>query len=186
MNTREYSQAVVRELGDTLNKISPESGERLIDGILGAKKIFVAGAGRSGFAARSFAMRLMHLGLETYVVGETITPHMDSEDLLILVTGSGETESLVAMARKADRAGAKVAAVTIRPESSVGQVCDVIVCIPAPTPKAEDADKAHSIQPMGSLFEQSCLLFLDSVILRLMERENITSEQMFARHANLE
>ena len=36
--------------------------------------IFLTGQGRSGLVAKMFAMRLIHLGFKTYVVGETITP----------------------------------------------------------------------------------------------------------------
>lgn len=41
--------------------------------IVKAKRIFVGGAGRSGFAARGFANRLMHLGYTVYFVGEPTT-----------------------------------------------------------------------------------------------------------------
>ena len=44
----------------------------------------------------------------------------------------------------------------------------------------------RSVQPMGSLFEQSLLICLDYVILILMDKTQITAEEMFARHANLE
>ena len=47
------------------------------------RRIFVAGEGRSGFSAKGFAMRLMHLGYTVYVVGETITPALREGDLLV-------------------------------------------------------------------------------------------------------
>ncbi len=43
-----------------------------------------------------------------------------------------------------------------------------------------------SIQPMGTLFEQSLAIFLDTTILRLMEHTAKSSDGMFTRHANLE
>jgi 6-phospho-3-hexuloisomerase len=186
MNTTEYALAVVKELETTLGQVSSEQGEELTDCILKAGKILVAGAGRSGFAVKAFAMRLMHMGLETYVVGETVTPNLEAADLFVVGSGSGETGSLVAMAAKAKKIGATVALVTIRPESSIGRIADVVVGIPAPTPKAEVSASFKSIQPMGSLFEQSLLLFLDAVVLRLMEKRGHSSDTMFTRHANLE
>ena len=36
-------------------------------------RIFLLGEGRSGLVARSFAMRLMHLGFDVYVFGEVVT-----------------------------------------------------------------------------------------------------------------
>ncbi|MGZ4892148.1 MAG: SIS domain-containing protein, partial [Halobacteriota archaeon] len=55
------------------------------------KRLFVMGAGRSGLVVKGFAMRLMHLGFNVYVVGETVTPAVETDDLLIVISGSGET-----------------------------------------------------------------------------------------------
>jgi 6-phospho-3-hexuloisomerase len=186
VNTAEYSNEILSELHRTLSNISPEAGEKLVDKILASKKILTAGAGRSGFAIKAFTMRLMHMGFDAYVVGETVTPNLERDDLLIIGSGSGGTESLVSMANKAKKIGGSVALVTIFPDSSIGKVSDIVVKIPAPTPKVEKDSGFKSIQPMGSLFEQSLLLFLDSVILRLMEKSDKDSNTMFIRHANLE
>ena len=133
----------------------------MADEILKAKHIFVAGAGRSGMMARCFAMRLMHMGMKAYMVGEVVTPSMQEGDLLIITSGSGTTGSLVKMA-------------------------DVVVQINAPTSKSEIDTGVTSIQPMGSLFEQSLLICLDFIIRILMDKTGITGEEMFKRHANLE
>jgi len=186
MDTVEYSKEIVKELDRTLSQISAQDAEKLADALLGSKKILVAGAGRSGFAAKAFAMRLMHMGFEAYVVGETVTPNLEAADILVIGSGSGETGSLVSMANKAKKIGAKIALVTIFPESSIGGVADITIKIPAPTPKVAADSGFKSIQPMGSLFEQSLLLFLDSIILRLMEKRGNDSNTMFTRHANLE
>lgn len=186
MNTIQHSLAIIRELEHTLSAVSSEDGENFTDMILSAQKIFLAGAGRSGLSAKSFAMRLMHLGFDSYVCGETITPNLERNDVLIIASGSGETGSLVSMARKAKDIGAKIIAVTVLPESTIGRLADLAVRIPAPTPKAEFDRNIKSIQPMGSLFEQSCFLFFDAVVLRLMEKKHDDSGHMFRRHANLE
>lgn len=186
MNVIEYAKEIVNELDYALSQISIELSDKLTDTILKSKKIFVAGAGRSGFMGRAFAMRLMHMGFESYVVGETVTPNIEKGDLLLICSGSGETGSLVSMANKAKKIGASLALVTIFPESSIGQIADVAVKVPAPTPKVEAGSGFKSIQPMGSLFEQSLLLFLDIIILRLMEKQGNDSNTMFTKHANLE
>ena len=186
MNVTEYAVQIVAELDHTLARVDAGAGERLVDAILSAGKVMVAGAGRSGFAAKAFAMRLMHLGIRTYVVGETVTPNLEAGDLLIIASGSGETASLAVMAEKARALGATLATVTVRPEGTVGRLADIVVRIPAPTPKADFDGSFRSIQPMGSLFEQSVLLILDAVILRLMEKRGDDSDTMFTHHANLE
>ena len=102
MDTREYAREVIGELDRTLSAISPQDAEQLVDRILGAKTIFLAGAGRSGLAVKAFAMRLMHMGFGAYVVGETVTPGMKADDLLVIGSGSGATASLVAVGREGE------------------------------------------------------------------------------------
>ncbi|PLR79922.1 6-phospho-3-hexuloisomerase, partial [Bacillus canaveralius] len=159
--------------------------ERLVDRILESKKVFVAGAGRSGFMAKSFVMRMMHMGLDAYVVGETVTPSLEKEDILIIGSGSGETKSLVAMAEKATSIGAATALATIAPESTIGRLSDFTIKLPA-KPKAGADSDYNTIQPMGSLFEQSLLVFYDAIVLRLMDKKGLESGVMYGRHANLE
>jgi 6-phospho-3-hexuloisomerase len=186
MNTTEYAVAITEELEHTVSQIDAKKGEQLADAILSAKRIFVAGAGRSGFMIKAFAMRLMHMGFVSYVVGETVTPNIESGDILIIGSGSGETDSLVSMAQNSKKIGSALALVSIFPESAIGKLADVVITIPAPTPKVKTDTGFKSIQPMGSLFEQSLLLTLDAVFLRLMEKQGKDSEAMFSRHANLE
>lgn len=157
----------------------------LVERILQAGQIFVAGAGRSGLMMRAFAMRLAQLGLRAYVVGETVTPGMGPEDVLIIGSGSGETRSLVPVAEKAAVLGGTVALVTLTPESTIGRLSTLTVKLPGSV--KDRAGKPYpTIQPMGALFEQTLLLFGDAVVLRLMELRQDNTATMYGRHANLE
>lgn len=188
MDTLAFAGLVLEELKSVLARVSPMDAERFVQGLASAGAIFVCGAGRSGLAAKAFAMRLMHLGFDAHVIGETTTPPYRPADLLVVCSGSGETGGLASIAEKAKRIGGKVALLTIVPDSTIGRAADCCVRIPAPSPKAGAGAGAvvASIQPMGSLFEQALLLFLDSTILRLMELRKKDSGTMFERHANLE
>ncbi|MBO0600736.1 6-phospho-3-hexuloisomerase [Sporosarcina sp. E16_3] len=184
MNTIGYADEILAELKRTINLIDSEEAEKLVEGISRAKKVFVAGGGRSGFMAKAFVMRMMHVGLDSYIVGETVTPNLEPDDIFIVGSGSGETQSLAAMTQKAKSIGATVVAVTINPESTIGKLADIKIEIPAQA-KGE-GNSGKSIQPMGSLFEQSLLLFYDAVILKFMDKKGLNSEVMYGRHANLE
>jgi len=181
-----YHARVLNELDRTLKAISPGEAAAFTESILQATRVVTAGVGRSGLATRAFAMRLRHLGLEAYVAGETVTPNFTANDLLVIGSGSGETTSLVAIADRAQKLGGRLALVSVFPQSSIGRLADCIVRIPAVSPKAAGADANSSIQPMGSLFEQSLFLFFDLLILDLMEKIGSDSTAMFGRHANLE
>jgi 6-phospho-3-hexuloisomerase len=185
MQTTQYVTEIIKELNRTADLLTNEEAEKMVDHVLESKKIFVAGAGRSGFMAKSFAMRMMHMGLDTYVVGESVTPNLEEDDILIIGSGSGETKSLISMAEKAKNLGATVALVTIFPESTIGKIADISIKLPAKS-KTETDSEFNTIQPMGSLFEQTLLLFFDAIILRVMEKKGLNSETMFGRHANLE
>ncbi|MGE7591598.1 6-phospho-3-hexuloisomerase [Peribacillus frigoritolerans] len=185
MQTTQYVAEILKELNHSADLISDEEAEKLVNGILESKKVFVAGAGRSGFMAKSFAMRMMHMGIDSYVIGETVTPNFEKEDILIIGSGSGETKSLVSMAEKAKSIGGKIATVTIFPDSTIGQLADITIKLPG-SPKDQSDGDYKTIQPMGSLFEQTLLLFYDAVILRFMEKKGLDTNKMYGRHANLE
>lgn len=185
-NIRTIEKSIVQELGQTLGNLADAQAEALVDAILAAKRIFVAGAGRSGLMVKAFAMRLMHSGFETHVVGDVTTPSLLAADFLLIASGSGSTGSLVGMAQKAQKIGAKIGLVTIDPQAPIAKLATVVLTIPAPSPKVARETGFTSIQPMGSLFEQSLLLTLDAIIVMLMERCGKTSDIMFTRHANLE
>ena len=186
-NESSVTSMVAEELDGVLKKVSPESLQVAIEEISRAKRIFLAGAGRSALGIRGFAMRLMHLGRTTYVVGETTTPGITNGDLLVIGSGSGRTASLQAAAGKAKQVGARILLLTIDPGSPIGELADCVVEIPTPSPKVVGMEaKSSSIQPMGSLFEQALFILLDCLVLLLMEREELTSDEMFTRHANLE
>jgi len=182
-------ETVLDELGETMRAVDPGGLRALEERLVAARRVFVAGAGRSGLVVRAFAMRLMHLGLQVYVVGDVTTPAFAAGDLLVIGSGSGETDSLCAVARKAKALGGVLAVVTIVPSSTLGQLAEVVVRVDAHSPKAAAqaaATRRRSVQPMGALFEQTRLLLLDAVVMRLAAARGTSPEELFARHANLE
>ncbi|WP_168120459.1 6-phospho-3-hexuloisomerase [Paenibacillus sp. HB172176] len=185
MQTVQYVEQILKELRHSSSLISDDEAKQLLHCIHRSPKVFVAGAGRSGLMMRAFAMRMMQMGIEAYVVGETSTPNLDRGDLFILGSGSGETKSLVGMAEKARGLGGEVGLITISPESTLGRLANFTVQLQG-TPKNQLTQMDKTIQPMGALFEQSLFLFCDALILKLMEMKEIDSAAMFSRHANLE
>jgi 6-phospho-3-hexuloisomerase len=182
----ELAETIVRELGMCLSAVSANQVTAARNAIDSSERIFVAGAGRSGLAVRALAMRLMHFGKQVVVVGDVTTPAIVRNDLLLIGSGYGSTGSLQVMARLAHSVGARILLITIVPESSIGQLSDCVVCIPAPSTKVKDAAGiVDSVQPTGSLFEQTLLLG-DALVLSLMGEHGIDSDVMFTRHANLE
>lgn len=180
---------------DNLKDILHENGQipsHLDDGslallekdITGSKRIFFAGAGRTGLALKMAAMRFMHLGFQVYVVGETTTPAILEDDLLIVASGSGTTSTLVVAAEKAKKQQASVFAITADAHSKIAQLADGVLVINAAV--KTDFSESASVQYAGSLFEQSVLLVLDAVFMTIWQRSNLTKEDLWPKHANLE
>ena len=120
------------EIEHVVANVKKDEIDQVIGLIQKDRRIFVAGEGRSGFSAKGFAMRLMHLGYTVYVVGETITPAIKEGDILIGVSGSGKSISVVDAARKAKEKNASVIAVTSKRESPLVGFADQILVIPGP------------------------------------------------------
>lgn len=138
MKINNIGALAAKELSKTLESINEEQIQTLIKAICASKRIFVYGAGRSMLMLRGIAMRLMHLGFDSYVVGDTITPALQENDLLILGSASGETSGLINVANKAKSLGGRIAVLTIDKTSTLGKLSDYIIEIPAYTDKIED------------------------------------------------
>jgi 6-phospho-3-hexuloisomerase len=155
---------------------------RLIEEIDKAKTIQLYAKGRMQLSVRAFAMRLKHIGFDTYVVYDTTTPGIRKGDLLLDLCGVTNVELNVMQCAK--EAGARIGLLTAHPENEQGALADFIVQVPGQI--FGGSQEVQSIQPMASLLEQSLFLFTDIVVMMLMERNRVDPEEMQRRHTNLE
>ena len=188
----------IDEIIDNVRIVSSELDEKTIMELMellnSSKNVFLLGQGRSGLVARAFAMRLMHLGISVYVVGETITPAITQEDCLLAISGSGETSYIISTAKIAQKRGAKIVAVTSYDGSTLGKMSDLIVHIQGRTKvdieknyvKRQIKGKHLPLSPLGTLFEVSSLIFLDGLIAQLMDKMGKTERDLKERHTVLE
>ncbi len=188
-------KAILGNIEDAQKYLDEKAVDEFEDIIINSENIFVTGAGRSGLAAKAFAMRLMHLGLSSFVVGETISPAINENDCIIAISGSGETNTIVSAAKIAKNRGSKVLAVTSYPESTLGQLSDAYLFVKGRTKKEVDDEnymkrQIHgnytSLTPLGTAFELTTLVFLDAIVSELMEKMEQTESDLKARHTVLE
>jgi len=192
--TIESMNLIADHIKKVASKLDTGSVTLLVKGIMGSQKIFLMGAGRSGLVARAFAMRLMHLGFNVYVVGETTTPAVCPEDLVIGVSGSGETPSIADLGGIAKKIGSKLAVITSNKDSTLGSISDIVVIVPG-RPKEdiiyEDYHERRmmgypQLAPLGTIFEISALVFLDAVVSELMVRTGVSEAELKKRHTVFE
>lgn len=189
---------IIKSVSFTVNKLELEEVNKLVDLLIEAKKndrkIMVIGAGRSGLVGRAFAMRLMHLNFNVHVVGETITPAVERNDILLAISGSGTTTVIVTAARIAKKVGARIVAITSHRNSPLGKRADHTVVIRGRTKLAKDRDYfsrqilgVHEpLAPLGTVFEVASTVFLDSLVVVLMRKLGKTERDLRARHATIE
>ncbi len=177
--------ALVRdEITDTAAKVDDRQMSAMADQLGQGRRVFVAGAGRSGLVLRMAAMRLMHLGMTVHVAGDATTPAITPDDLLLVASGSGTTPGVVKSAETARIVGARIAAFTTNPDSPLGALADSLVVIPAA--RKTDHGSSVSRQYAGSLFEQVLFLLTEAIFHSLWENAEAPAEELWLRHANLE
>jgi len=184
----ETMNEIANQIRKNTNNINKNDFVHLIDLILQVNnlknKVFIYGAGRSGFVGRCFAQRLMHLGIDSCFISDAITHRYTQNDLLIMISGSGETPSSVAITQKAKEIGGKIAFFTTNITSTIGNLSDCIVRI-----EGKSKDKAISektLAPYTSLFDISTLSVLDSIGATLMNILGVSEEDIDKRHATIE
>jgi 6-phospho 3-hexuloisomerase len=175
----EYIQ---RKINDILKQVSLEDVEKVKNLFFTSNRVFVYGAGRSGLVAKAFAIRLVHLGYQTFVIGETITAPVQKGDLVVIVSGSGETIPAVMTAEIAHNLEAHVVSITGKKESGIAKFADVTLYISAACNDTERKKYA----PLGTLFEASVWILLDGIVSDLLVSKSETEEIMRSRHATLE
>ena len=172
-------QDILQDLRRILDAVSGETTRDFLKAIEKAQRVFMYGVGRSGLVARMFGMRLVHLGRDATIVGDTTTPAIRGGDLLVICSRTGQSPILHHAVRLGHNEGARVAAVVGMPDTPVATEADLVVRLPL------EAAAGAPVQPMGSLFEQALHLYLDGVVLALMTELQRTAEDMERIHSNL-
>jgi 6-phospho-3-hexuloisomerase len=156
-----------------------------VEKLSSASNIVVFGAGRVGLMMKTFAMRLNHLGLNSYFLGEMNLPATGKGDLLVIGSGSGNTQSVVTIAEIARSKGLDVICVSSNTDSKIVNLSSSVIHLNCQTKESVNEPKL-SIQPMTTIFEQSLLIFLDALVLKLMETLGEDNESMSKRHNVIE
>lgn len=190
------TQDLIESVRESLTHVQLDQVEKMVVEMLAStdRRILVLGAGRSGLIGRAFAMRLMHLGFQVFVMGETITPSIGKGDLIIALSGSGTTKLVVTAAEIGKTVGAKIIAITSYVESDLAKLADDVVVVKGRTRVADEKDyflrqlmgEHELMAPLGTVFEISLMTFLDGIVVELMHRLNLTEGELRKRHATIE
>ena len=163
-----HQKLIIDKISSILDATDKSHDVRLTEMLDNARRIFIAGAGRSKLVGNFFAMRLVHGGYDVSVVGEIVTPSIKNGDLLIIISGSGETEQLIAFTKSAQKVGAKIVLISAKSSSTIGDIADAVFTVGNP----EQYGKVVGM-PMGTVFELSTLVFLEAIISHIIHDKGI-------------
>jgi 6-phospho-3-hexuloisomerase len=179
MYVKNKINSIIEELKNVFADTNEDKTNEILNSIISAERIFITGQGRTGIMARAFAMRLMHLGMKCFIVGDTLTPSIQKGDLLVACSGSGESGITCYITGHAREKGASICSITANKDSKLAKLSDIYFTLAG-------SGKVDSCQFGGSLFEQSLLIYFDSIIALIVERLGKSYSEMKNMHANLE
>ena len=167
MDRIQHRQEVAKKNAEALLAIDQKEIDAMVEAIAAAKRIYVAGWGRAGNVIKLMSMNCSQLGLKTFVVGDNSTPSIHEGDLLIIGSGSGETDTMKILAEQAKEHGATLALVSGNPESTMGKLADLNIKVPA---------SFYQVVPMLN----------DCIMSQLADKLGVTFADVMYNHNNLE
>jgi arabinose-5-phosphate isomerase len=136
-------------------------------------RLIVTGMGKSGHIARKVAATLASTGTPAFFVHAADASHGDlgmitSDDVLLVLSWSGETEELKNLIDYSRRFAIALIAVTVSAESTLGKAADIVLALP-------QADEAcpHNLTPTTSTLMQ--LALGDALAVALLESRGFTA-----------
>ena len=185
MNREQYRIDLAKQNKEILTRIPQEQIDALCKAILDAKRIYVAGWGRAGNVTRILAMNCSQMGLKSYVVGDNPTPSIHEGDLLVIGSGSGETETMVEIAKQCKQHGAKLALISGNAESTIGKLADINVVIERIGAKTREEKEKAGVAFVRSYY-QVVVMLVDCITSYIMDEQGWTNERISFYHNNLE
>ena len=170
-------EKIIKEVSLLYSSLDKLKVDTFISEIASCKgKIIGLGAGRMGYSIQAFIMRLSHLGFETYMIGDTSIPKIGKNDLVIVNSSSGETKTIVLLAKIAKESGAQVNVLTGNLNSTLANISDTCLNY---TPIKSD-------QLMKTVYEQFSFLFFDYCSLELTKIGGLKLDEIEINHSILE
>jgi 6-phospho-3-hexuloisomerase len=182
-NYHALGRRACRDLEAFFEASNPSQLEDVSQEVVRAKQVILFGVGREGLMMEAIAMRLMHAGFKSYVVGEMVTPAVGPGDLFLVSAGPGHFPTVETLLTVARGAGGRTAVITAQPQRAAEMPVDMVVHLPAQT--MVDIAAGRSILTMGTHYEACLLLFGDLLVLRLLELTNQEREDMYTRYTNM-
>ncbi|GAB4443122.1 MAG: KpsF/GutQ family sugar-phosphate isomerase [Rhodocyclaceae bacterium] len=152
-----------------------------VDCILNCRgRVIVSGIGKSGHVARKIAATLASTGTPAYFVHAAEAGHGDlgmiqREDVLIVLSNSGETQELLTVVPMVKRRGGRLIALTGNPESTLARLADVHL-------DARVAEEACPLNLAPTASTTAALALGDALAVALLDARGFGPDDFAASH----
>jgi len=123
-------------LNDFFHRIDLQKSEEIFHRLLSCKGVLIfSGVGKSGIISQKLAMTLLSTGTKSFYLPPSNALHGDigivgKEDILLLMSKSGETEELLQLIPFARKKGATIISIVSNPHSRLAQRSDLFIDLP--------------------------------------------------------
>jgi arabinose-5-phosphate isomerase len=183
-NALELARRVLLIEADAVRALVERLDERFLAAVdlISTRKgrVIVSGIGKSGHIARKIASTLSSTGTPAYFLHPAEANHGDlgmieSGDVFIALSHSGESEELVGIIPQVKRRGAKLIAIAGRSDSTLARECDVLL-------DAGVAQEAcpHNLAPTAST--TAALALGDALAVALLDARGFSADDFARSH----
>jgi 6-phospho-3-hexuloisomerase len=172
----------LRTLEHILRSVDDVHSTRLAESIAEADRIHVAGEGRSGLVVATLASHLTEIGYRSEIYGSPTASRPVKNDLFLICSSSGQTQSMIYAGEMAERVGARVALVTSALISPLSRIAHTrILLLPPYIPPEAAVSNAAFLREVRGFFEQAAFLFFGRLAQFLGAQSGRTPEELERR-----
>lgn len=186
MNLAEQRRIQAQEVSAIFQTIDQTQIDALVDAIMQTDRVFISGWGRAGNVARILGMNCSQLGKLVFCVGDNGTPAIQPGNLLIIVSGSGNTKTISIICQQAREHGANIALISGNADSVMGKMADINVVIPRRLPGEVDLADGVVFEKRPYAFYEAAFMLNDYISTCIRRKTGQTLEDVKRFHNNLE
>jgi arabinose-5-phosphate isomerase len=180
----ELAREVLETEADAIRSLIPRLDGSFVEAIeilLECKgRVVVSGIGKSGHIARKLAATFASTGTPAFFVHPAEASHGDlgmvtADDVFIALSNSGETEELLNIVPLVKRTGARLIAMTGRPDSSLASIANIHL-----NARVDKEACPHDLAPTAST--TAALALGDALAMAVLDARGFSSEDFARSH----
>ena len=184
MNFLDEAKKVIRDESRALEVLANELPDRFSDAVqvisTAKGRLVISGIGKSGHIGRKISSTMASLGQKSFFIHPSEAQHgdlgmLDKQDILLLISYSGEAVELIPVIKFAKRFGNKIISITKNKNSTLANSSDIPLILP-------DLGEAGSFGIAPTISSTNTLALGDALAMALLSHRGFTKEQFRMLH----